>query len=83
VVLAGVDISDRNRAGRRQGGRRTVLGDVGDVRIADHGGVVGAVDGELTSLEVPSARYGEGVDMVAVPPLRAAGEELHGGVATE
>src|SRR4051794_17805802 len=53
MILAGVDIGDRNRAGggERHGCvARRIFRDVGDGRGADHGGVVGAVDGEADEL---------------------------------
>ena len=84
VSLAGVDIADRNGSCPRRSAprRRRIFGHIGDHRGADHGGVVGAVDGEADELAgAVGGRHREGVDMGAGPAIgSAAGEELHVGV---
>ena len=82
MIFAGVGIADRNRPHGGERRRRGVFGHVGDRRGADHGGVVGAVDGEADELGgAVGRRHREGVDMGAGAAVGiAAGEELHVGV---
>ena len=46
MILAGVDIADRDRADRGERRGRGVFGNVVNCRRADHGDVVGAVNGD-------------------------------------
>ena len=82
MIFAGVGIADRDRPHGGERRRRGVFGHVGDRRGADHGGVVGAVDGEADELGgAVGRRHREGVDMGAGAAVGiAAGEELHVGV---
>src|SRR5205807_2229093 len=84
VALAGVGVADRDRAGGDGGAEADirVIGDVGDGRVADHRGVVLAVDGEADELlGAVGGGHREAVDMRAgAAEGIAAGEELHGAV---
>src|SRR5258707_1263736 len=84
VTLAGVDIADRDRAGRGQRHRRVaraVFGDVVNRRAADHSGVVGTEDGDADVLShaVVVLGGGGGETVAGGAP---GGDDVEGGSST-